>query len=123
MFEYSLKHVLLYRNNACTLHVISIKVCYIKHVELKDVQNISPQNTLYFLHIPTKAYDIKQVFKYFLNISRDGVVLIERGSLFHSRGSATTKDLSAHNCLNLVQLTSSFHQTVDSCKACRNSTS
>ena len=33
---------------------------------------------------------------------------MERGSSFHSRGAATTKDLSPHECLDLASINSNF---------------
>ena len=33
---------------------------------------------------------------------------MERGSSFHSRGAATTKDLSTHECLDLGSINSNF---------------
>ena len=33
---------------------------------------------------------------------------MERGSSFHSRGAATTKDLSPHECLDLGSISSNF---------------
>ena len=38
---------------------------------------------------------------------------MDRGSSFHSRGAATTKDLSPHECLDLGSINIS-EQTIDS---------
>ena len=66
---------------------------------------------LYIAYTSTKACNIRYVFKFFLTTARDGEVLMERGSSFHSRhgrGAATTKDLSPHECLDLGSINSNF---------------
>ena len=37
-----------------------------------------------------------------------GRFLMERGSSFHSRSAATTKDLSPHECIDLGSINSNF---------------